>query len=352
MTGPAPGSDHDPTLSVRKATAADLAAARALLEQYPHKREQQAAQRLDRGRLLDFFMRDLEAGLEGSAPHWIAEEGGEPVALAGLAPDHWHGEVYGLKMGHVRPWVNTVNPQNGAPLLDQALAEARRQDYQHLSVRVDGADFRNLHLMEAHGFRLIDVSLKFSRPLPLGAANIAEPPLAQTNGLRVGIAEPNDRQWIRTLGSRTHGATHYLNDPDLPRDKTRELFARWLDRCIERLAYRIYTLKDADGRGLGFVTYLRNRAFAEALGRAPLILDFILLDPELRGQGVGPWFMEQTLPRESDQEFDYCELRTSAHNPSAVACYEKLGFCLCASDFVLSIGRSSLFNSKDHHSHG
>lgn len=346
MTDHAPSSDHDPAVSVRKATAHDLAAARVLLEQYPYKREQQTAQRLDRGRLLDFFMRDLETGLGGPASHWIAEQGGEPVALAGLAPDQWHGEVYGLKIGQVRPWLNTVNPKSGAPLLDEALAEARRQDYQHLSVRVDGADFRNLHLMEAHGFRLIDVSLKLSRPLPLAEPIVDEPPLAQTRGLRVGIAEPSDRQWIRALGSRTHGATHYLNDPHLPREKTRELFARWLDRCIERLAYRIYTLTDADGRGLGFATYLCNQDFAKALGREPLIMDFILLDPALRGQGVGPWFMEQTLLRESDQGFNYCELRTSAHNPSAVACYEKLGFCLCASDFVLSIGPSSLFNSK------
>ena len=64
-------------------------------------------------------------------------------------------------------------------------------------------------------------------------------------------------------------------------------------------------------------------------------MDFIIIDPETRGQGLGGWLVETALVREADAGFDYCELRTSQDNHPAVACYEKLGFRLCASDFIL-----------------
>ena len=58
----------------------------------------------------------------------------------------------------------------------------------------------------------------------------------------------------------------------------------------------------------------------------PIILDYVILDPAIRGGGIGPWFIQESLRAESDSGFDFCELRTSQHNYAAIGCYEKLGF--------------------------
>lgn len=320
-------------IRVRPAAPADVRAITRLFDEYPYKTVQRVAQRLDRERLNAFYAAGLARSLEAGGAHWVAEDDSGVVALAGLGGESWHSEIYGLKMGKLAPWLCTIRPEAGAALLDAALTHARAQGFEHLSVRVDGEDFANLHLFEGRGWRTVDVSMKFSRPLPVVRRHFAPP--AAASGWTVEPAGPGDHEWIRLLGSTTHGGTHYLNDPALPAERTRVLFARWIDRCLERLAYRVYVLRDAAGVGRGFVTYLRAGAFAREVGATPLILDFVLLDPAVRGGGFGPWFIEETLALENEAGFDYCELRTSAHNLPAVQTYEKLGFRLCATDFAL-----------------
>ena len=317
----------------RKATPDDVATASELFAVYPFKETQRRIQGLDHGRLDAFFQKGFKRTLEAGAPHWVVEGEKGILALAGLSADPWHSDVYGLKMGKVQPWLNTVEPACGEGLLAAVEAEAIQQGLEHLSVRVDGQDYRNLHLFEAAGWRLVDVSLKFSRSMPLGERQLPNPPSSAGWQVREGCQ--GDRGWICRLGSQTHQATHFLNDPSLPTEKTRELFVRWLERCLEKLAYKVYTLRDTAGVGRGFVTYLRNKSFAEAVGRAPIILDFVILDPAIRGGGLGPWLIDESLRREGESGFDFCELRTSAHNLSAMTAYEKMGFLCCGSDFVL-----------------
>lgn len=317
-------------LSIRAAGPADLDAAAALTAAYPYKRLQQRLQGMDRTRLQEFFREGLRRGLESGRPHWLALEGERPAALAGLAEATWHSGIYGMTMMRVEPWLNVERPEAGARLLDEVEAAARARGAEHLSLRIDGADFANLHLLEGRGWRTVDVSLKFSRPMEVPFVVEVRPELV------LGLATPDDAEWIRRIGSETHGGTHYLNDPALPAERTRELFARWIDRCLEGLAYRVYTVRDAaSGAGLGFVIYLRNESFARAVGRRPIILDFVLLAPECRGRGIGAWLISGSLAREAESGFDFCELRTSAHNLAAVTCYESVGFLCCASDFAL-----------------
>lgn len=320
--------------TIERLTADRLDLAAPLFAEYPYKALQQQMQRLEHARLEKFYAAGLARAVAAGIPHWAVRQNHEALALAGLVHDVWHSEVYGFKMGKVQPWLNTWQPEVGRELLHTLEDVARADEYAHLALRIDGEDFPNLHLLEEHGWRLIDVSLKLTRPMPIVGRLFALAP-EDCAGFTIDTAQPEDAEWIRELGSTTHGAAHLLNDPALPWDRTRELFARWLDRCLEQLAWRIFVLRDGEGVGRGFVTYLRSPAFAEAVGRRPLILDFLLLGPKVRGRGLGPWFVEETLSRAADSGFDYCELRTSAHNLPAVASYEKVGFRCCASDFVM-----------------
>ena len=309
---------------------AGIARIQDLLDRYPYKSAQRLAQGISRERLLEFHRSRLASRLASDQPTWVVERGGDLVALGGLEDDSWHSEIYGIKMGKISPWLNVIEPEAGVALMDAVLKGAAAERFNHLSVRLDGEDFVNLHAFENAGFRLIDVSLKFTRPLPYegDAANVSD------GGWKLRPARAEDSQWMRELGGG-HAATHFLNDPGLPAQRTRKLFAAWVERCAQGLAYRIYVLEDVQGRRCGFVIYLRNARFARAVGRRPLILDYVLLPPEMRGRGLGPWLIEESLRQEGSGDFDFCELRTSQHNYPAIACYEKLGFRLCATDFVL-----------------
>lgn len=306
-----------------------------LFASYPFKNAQRIAQRLDRDRLNAFYAEGLRRSVAAGSPAWIASdpawrEAG-PVALGGLAPDAWHSEIYGIRLAKIQPWLNALDPPAGEALLDAVLERARADGVERLSVRLDGEDYRNLHLFERRGFLTIDVSMKFSRPMPFAPDVVP----AARDDWRIRLSSDDDVAWMRELGAKEHAGTHYLNDPELPRAKTEELFGRWVEKCARGLAYRIYVLEAASGRPAGFVIYLRNPGFARAVGPSPVVLDYVILSPAARGGGVGTWFVQETLKREADSGFSYCELRTSQHNHAAMATYEKLGFRVCATDFVL-----------------
>ena len=322
--------DRD-AITIRAFTENDAARAGVLFERYPYKVAQRLIHKLDQDRLNAFYLARLRKGAAAGQRRWIGEENGKVIALAGLSDDAWHSEIYGIKMGKITPWMNTISSPAGERLLQEVLDSAAAGDFAHLSVRLDGEDFPNVHLFEAANFRLIDVSMKFSRPMGTRSPDFE----SRREGWSVRLAGDGDAEWMRRLGARSHPNNHFLNDPDLPAERTRALFEAWVGRCIGGLAYRIYVLEDASGVGRGFVTYLRNRTFTEAVGRNPIILDYVVIDPDIRGGGLGPWFIDESLARESESGFDYCELRTSQHNHAAINCYEKLAFRLCATDFVL-----------------
>ncbi len=321
-------------IEVRRAEPTDehaIEGLRKLFAEYPYKVAQREVQKLDRVRLNHLYLNQLKHGLCADDRIWVAERQGDILAAGGLTPDRWHSEIYQMKMGKISPWLNYRSPEVGEELVRAVLESALGDGFDHLSVRLDGEDFSNVHLFEKNGFLLIDISMKFSRPM-LFASDAAA---TERDGWTVRLATAADADWMQSLGARSHAQTHFLNDPALAPEKTQALFAAWVARCIDKLAYRIYVLEDEAGRGRGFVIYLRNEVFFKAVGKRPIILDYVIIDPNVRGSGIGPWFIAESLRREKDSGFDYCELRTSQHNHMAIGCYEKLGFRLCATDFVL-----------------
>lgn len=318
-----------------------------LQKRYPYKTFQRRAQGLDQNRLLAFYASGLARAAESGTPTWVAKDGSETVGAAQLSPDPWHSEVFDLAMGKIGLWLNYRETQRaGLELLRAVREEARAQGIEHLSVRIDGGDYANLRVFESEGFNLVDLSLKLSRPFREDDPEFASKGgSALRDGWKIREATQEDKDWIGELAATHHTRNHFFNDPALDREKAHRLFGLWCERCIEGLAYRIYALEDASGRGKGFVIYLRNRGFAEAVGRNPLILDFVILDPSIRGRGLGPALVGRSLAacaqkseNEAEKAFDYCELRTSHDNLPAIAMYENLGFRVCAGDFILHGG--------------
>ncbi len=324
---------------IREIEPGDYAWLGGLFRRYPFKQTQRSVQGLDAALLNDFYLDQIRASAGPMRPRWGVIVEGEALAVGGLADDAWHSSFYGLRMAKLQPWMNAPAVAAAPSLLDHVIERAAKDGIEHLSARFDGEDFPNLHLFESRGFRLVDVSLKFTRPMPMIEAESGAPGdrTADEASERFSLspAEASDREWMLKLGGRAHGHTHFLNDPDLAREGTEKLFAAWVERCIDGLAWLIYVARDAEGVGRGFVIYLRNTRFAEAVGRNPIILDYVILDPSVRGAGLGPWLIRESLRREADAGFDFCELRTSHHNLAAIRCYEKLGFRVCATDFVL-----------------
>lgn len=298
-----------------------------LFLQFPHRHYQQIVQRLDRDRLADFLTSNYQRLLEmEGARHFGAWRGGSRLTgIAVLIPSDWHSEVYGIRMGKIVSFLNPEDRDAGAPLLQRVMDEARDMGYRHISTRLDGRDQPNLLLFAQSGFYMVDCSVKLSLDLKLNT-----PRRRDLQDLKIVPYQESHLPTMREIAATAHEFNHFYNDPALPQERTRELFRQWVERCCRELGVHII-VAIVENEVAGFCVFLENQHFNESLGRKVGILDFICLDAQFQGQGLGTSLMNQAL-YQLRKTYDLIELRTNFTNYPALNLYSRFGFKIVASD--------------------
>ncbi|NQU44052.1 GNAT family N-acetyltransferase, partial [bacterium] len=245
-----------------------------------------------------------------------------------LSADDWHSRFYDLSFGRIAPFLtNAADDGLRDDLLDQLLDTARIAGFNHLITRVDGSEFAAQRALASRGFNLVDVSVKMSGPIAGGAPPAIDPDMA------VRSYRDSDLPTLMGMVATSHPHNHYYNDPHLSKDGTDRLFGAWVERCCSGLASHVYIL-ERQGEPVGFILYLTPKSLNERMGTRLVILDFVCIDANARGAGLGRRLISETLGRLST-EFDQIELRTSHNNYAALKCYADLGMRIVSTDFVL-----------------
>jgi ribosomal protein S18 acetylase RimI-like enzyme len=319
--------------TIRALKPDDLGELERLFASFPHKRAQQRFQGIDGERLAAFFAQGARRQLErDDGPLLRVIDTGHGLSGFGaLHADAWHSRFYPGEFGRIAPYlVHEADAADRAALLDALLAGASERGLGHLSVRIDGAEYGALETLQQAGFRLVDVSVKMSarlRDVPV----LAAPSRAQ--GMQIRPYAEGDLAAVRRIASGSHPFNHYYNDPALARSGTDALFEAWVERCCTGLAKHVFVLEHR-GRVRGFAIYLRPGALNDALGVTWVVLDFVVIETDARGGGVGRWLVSQTLEGLAS-EYDMVELRTSHTNTPALACYHDLNMRSVSTDFAL-----------------
>jgi len=305
-----------------------------LFAQYPYKTWQKHTQGIDPTRLAQLLWDLAEPQFDKlctcSLVAW-RKHPQEAVGFVVMGPHPWHSEVFGRPMGRILHLVNYMEPETvGPPLLDALLADARAAGIEHLAARVDGQDWPNVHLLESRGFCCVDCSLKLARRLDDLPPESRE---KESDEIEIRPIEPTDLEAIQRIAARSHTHNHFYNDPSLSRERAAVLFQEWLRRCTRGIAAFMLVATDADSRVVGFVTALSNVALARVVGVSVGIIDYIVVDREVAGRGVGRALLQAALRRLA-RDHRWVELRTSQDNYRGVSFYSAAGFRLVGSDFV------------------
>jgi len=307
------------------------ASIKSLLRGYPYRAFQQRRQEIDRDKLADMLWDQLKGGLnDASKDHALAFDGTTLLGMAGLIPDAWHSEVFGLRMAKIQPFLIYPAPRQAGPLLiETLLGHARQRGYAHLSCRVDASDWPAMQLLEQAGFWLVDGSQKLTRRLGGRPFETVAPP----EDIEMGPLREGDEERLAAIASAAHDTNHFFNDPSLGAEAARRLFAEWVRRCCRGLARHVFVARN--GREpVGFVTYLGAVALKKYLGLNLIVLDFIVTDRSWQGKGIARWLLSESLNALAGR-YDWVELRTSFNNYPALSLYHRLGFETIASDVIL-----------------
>ena len=197
------------------------------------------------------------------------------------------------------------------------LAEKQRQGPLFAYAKADARELAKTHLLERAGFRLIEASVGLERR---GAA--ASWPDAS---VRCRPAVPADAAAVEALAGRCFRFSRFHLDAQLPPAAADRIKAAWAGNYF--LGKRGDMLVVSEERGVvnGFLQVLLP-------GDGALVIDLIGVDASARGRGAGRSLIA-TACRLAGR--DQARVGTQLVNAQALAFYQRLGFQIVSSAYVL-----------------
>lgn len=304
----------------------------ALYRSFTAKAYQQRVQGIDADRLATFL---AEGTCNTTGPHHIrvAEQDNRLVGIAGLQGPHWHTEHTGFPVGKVTQLMTAPDAEEALiPLLDEIETLAWGMRFKHLTARVDASCFRSQEILTRRGWYPVETSVKLVASLSPSPPSPSPAEESGENEFPIRLYQPDDREDVLRIASQSHSENHLFYDPHLPTEAARSIFKTWVEKCLDGLAYQVW-IAEYDSRVVGFTTILNPRRINDALGTRIAVLDFIVIDDTVKGQGLGSKFL-LAVHREVAREFNQIELRTTATNYPALHLYTKHGYRIVSSDQV------------------
>jgi ribosomal protein S18 acetylase RimI-like enzyme len=223
----------------------------------------------------------------------------------------WDSAFFGKRIGRIAPGIVVDRHQ-----MDEIEAWSRSQRIDCLYYLCPSDNPRAVRVAEDHGFRLVDIRVELSAPLPASAPTRL--PAAIGHLIRPSAAE--DLEWLISLAGRAFGNTRFSNDPEFGPDAAPRLYRRWIKQnCGSQTATVLVCI--IDNRIAGFVS------LEKPLGDTASI-SLIAVEDGMRGRGVGRALVE--AGKDHCRNAGHRELRvvTQASNSAALRLYEETGFRL------------------------
>lgn len=171
------------------------------------------------------------------------------------------------------------------------------------------------------GFRVVDTGIQLDAPSSRVASRVASEAGAST----VRLARCGDRSDVEALAARTMVTSRYHLDPKIDPARASRLKSAWAGNYFEGARGQQLLVAEYEGAIAGFLQVLER----DEVGT----IDMIGLDPALRGTGALAGLIDGWLQRSS--QLARLLVGTQASNIRSLRAYERLGFRVSATTFVL-----------------
>lgn len=174
------------------------------------------------------------------------------------------------------------------------------------------------------GFAPVDVAVTLSRH--------TRPPESRSAEVEIAPALPEHHEAVVAIAGTAFRWTRFHLDPLLPDDLADRVKREWVRNCLGGGRGIGVKVALAGGRVAGFLAVLEARR-AEGVAR---VIDLVAVHPEFQGQGFGGALVEAFI-RDNGPQADTLLVGTQAANIASIALYEKHGFRVCETQYVLHL---------------
>lgn len=304
-----------------------------LLSHYPFKKEIWKSQGIQADKVTQFHLEIIKKKCEGSAwkGFW-----GKDKSLAGLyflEEAVWPSQMLQKKVFQtLYPLKKLETSQDDWKfILHQIPSLAKNLGADLVCSKVDAEDYESFNILTQSGWTWLGLSLFLTFPSKsIDSSGIQKYTFLDKPGLTVREYEPRDREEILEISNSSHERNHYLNDPLIDLEVKETIFPLWVDKCLNGLAAKTL-VAEYEGKVAGFITLMLNKGFSKAVGINIGIIDFVAINKNLQGKGIGK-VLTQCGMKWLALENDHIILRTIHDNYGAIKFYQRLGYTIVGGD--------------------
>jgi GNAT superfamily N-acetyltransferase len=215
-----------------------------------------------------------------------AEDRINGLVLYGDSP--WDTKVVGEPVAVIKYLVGTGAEDSRVldQLLDEVLRHAADRGIHLLACKVQPLQFPAIHVLERHGFLLMDTLLDFlfdfSRT-PLESISVPK----RLDGLRIRMAKPEDLPEVLALTDKAFAAHfgRYHSDPKMPRGTGARVYSQWVHSSFGGWADWIL-LAEVDDRIAGCTVWKKASALEEKHSFDIAHCNLAGIHPDFFGRGL------------------------------------------------------------------
>lgn len=236
-----------------------------------------------------------------------------------VTPDIWLSNILGF------PCYRAESPTNLAEatfLVGEIKRQVSGRAFAYVKVPCSAVGVAALYM--EHGYRVVDVGITFKRPPdPRSAPN-------PDSTVCVRVASATDLLDAREIASQCIVYSRFHLDPRFGQHIGNSVNWAWMDSYCHGQRGEIVYMAEIDGRRAGFIAVLRDSTGPHSFR----VIDLIGVRPDFQRRGIGQALMNKFIDDTLLLNLPM-KVTTQAANIPAVNLYERNGFQLAESMFVL-----------------
>lgn len=315
-------------------SASNFHLAAPLLAAYKHKPYQAYTREFGPAAINNFFVTSVQEGLGSPNTRSVClSQDGKIVGLGIWSFSSLESEVFGFRAARLDYLIAEGDYDSQCKvkrrLLTELLDQCTSAQVQHLSVRINAADWSSIHSLEEHGFVLIDGLITYGQNLSNRSWSPQESSTFQIRPLS-SVDLPQAKELARS--AFTFDRLH--TDPAVPKLAADESHAIWLENSY-RTADRVLVAADEFGI-LGYSVYKVNDASVPHFGEPIGVWVIAATVERARGRGVAKSLCLSMLVWYRDQGIRIVEGGTQLANVASARLHESCGFRVASTSLSLS----------------
>jgi GNAT superfamily N-acetyltransferase len=230
-------------------------------------------------------------------------------------PDNWLASILGRKAFRL-----VVPHDCTSERIREGLREIEPGFYY---AKVSTRDVAHIEALAQCGFCVVDVSVTFERKPD-------EMPAANPSNCSVCDYEPDRHGDVARIGEDSFVYSRFHLDPQIPNVTANRIKRAWVENAMLGRRGDRLLVAEWEGQPAGFLIELH----AIHDGQHARVIDLVAVAPAFQGRGIGSALVRHVV-KDAAKSASIVRVGTQAANIPSMRLYERLGFQICETNFVL-----------------